>query len=477
MICLLNILALDHALATPPVAAPAPQVPSTQPESAAENESGGFLSGISRSSYLLGDMWGLRPLLSKFGMSLSISETSEILGNVSGGIREGFDYDGLTQMDLQLDTQRAFNLYGGLFNVSGLQIHGSNLSANDLATLQTASGIEADRGLRLWELWYQQKFFDEDTLDVKIGQQSLDQEFMVSQGAGTFVNTMFGWPMVPSADLPGGGPAYPLSALGIRARVHATDSLTFLAGVFNGSPVAHNVGDPQRDNPSGTSFPVNGGALVIAEMQFAYPALGTMTYADQSEPLSGVYRIGFWYDTESFADLRYDNSGLPLADPNSTGIPKSHSGDYSIYGVLDQEIWQSPEEDNRTLGIFVRAMGAPQEDRNLIDFSLNAGFTLHDPLPDRSDDTFGIGMGFAKVSSGAAGADQDMGFFNGGFFPVQTSETFVEATYQYQLTPWCVLQPDFQYVFNPGAGVLNPNAPGQTVKDEAVLGMRVNVLF
>ena len=39
---------------------------------------------------------------------------------------------------------------------------------------------------------------------------------MVSQNALLFVNTMFGWPMVPSADLPGGGPAYPLSALGVR---------------------------------------------------------------------------------------------------------------------------------------------------------------------------------------------------------------------------------------------------------------------
>ena len=60
----------------------------------------------------------------------------------------------------------------------------------------------------------------DDKFDVKIGQQSLDQEFMVSQNASYFINTMFGWPMLPSADLPGGGPAYPLSALGVRGRLH-----------------------------------------------------------------------------------------------------------------------------------------------------------------------------------------------------------------------------------------------------------------
>ena len=54
---------------------------------------------------------------------------------------------------------------------------------------------------------------------------SLEQEFIVSQEALLFVNTSDGWPLVPSLDLPGGGPAYPLSALGVRARIRPTDTL------------------------------------------------------------------------------------------------------------------------------------------------------------------------------------------------------------------------------------------------------------
>jgi porin len=424
-------------------------------------------------------MWGLRPWLSRYGVSFSILETSEVLGNVSGGVKEGFNYDGLTQMILQLDTQRAFHWYGGTFNVSGLQIHGDNLSADNLYTLQTASGIEADRATRLWELWYQQKFLEEDRLDVKIGQQSLDQEFMVSQNALLFVNTMFGWPMLPSADLPGGGPAYPLSAPGIRVRIRPIDSLTFLAGVFNGSPVSNNNGDPQKQNPSGTSFPLNSGALVIAELQYSYPSLGTMVTADQSQALSGVYKLGFWYDTENFADQEYDNTGLSLANPASSGMPLVHQGDYAIYAVMDQMIWSDPkdEEGDRALNFFARAMGTPEENRNLIDFSMNAGFNFHEPIPHRGDDTFGVGMGYAKVSDRAADLDKDTGFYTGSAYPVRSGETFVEATYQYQLTPWCQLQPDFQYVFNPGGGIPNPNAPGQRIKDEVIVGLRVNVLF
>jgi porin len=439
----------------------------------------GLWSQLRRSNYLFGDMWGLRPWLGKYGMTLSILETSEVLGNLSGGVQRGFAYDGLTQGVLQLDTQRAFQLYGGTFNVSALQIHGNNLSAQNLYTFQTASGIEADRATRLWELWYQQKFLLEDRLDVKVGQQSLDQEFMVSQNAGLFVNTMFGWPMLPSADLPGGGPAYPLSAPGVRVRVRPVNGLNILLGVFNGSPVVNNTGDPQQQNPSGTSFPMNGGTLAIAELQYSYPALGGMVYGNGSEPLGRTYRLGFWYDTEHFADQEYDNTGLSLANPKSTGIPATHSGDYSIYAVADQMIWRDPkdEDGDRAISLFVRALGAPEEDRNVIDLSMNAGLTFHEPIMHRDDDTCGVGMGYAKVGDHPAGLDRDTAFYTGAFHPVQSSETYVEATYQYQLTAWCQLQPDFQYVFNPGAGIANPNAPGQRVKSEAVVGLRMNVLF
>jgi porin len=142
-------------------------------------------------------------------------------------------------------------------------------------------------------------------------------------------------------------------------------------------------------------------------------------------------------------------------------------------------IWRDPkdEDGDRAISFFVRALGAPEEDRNVIDLSMNAGFTFHEPIMHRDDDTCGVGMGYAKVGNHAADVDRDITYYTGAFHPVQRGETFVEATYQYQLTAWCQLQPDFQYVFNPGAGIANPNAPGQRVKNEVVLGLRMNVLF
>jgi porin len=471
-------LASSACAAPPPIAAPASQ---QQGENEGQGPTG-LLSDLNRTNFLLGDLFGIRTELSKVGVSLAIEETSEVLGNVTGGVRRGADYDGLTQVVMQLDTQRAFGLHGGVFNVSALEIHGRSLSADNLDNLQTVSGIEADRGARLWELWYDQKLLPEDRLSIRVGQQSADQEFIVNANGAYFLNTMFGWPMVPSADLPGGGPAYPLSALGVRFKYRPVNPVNILVGVFSGSPAPTSVGDPQAADPRGLSFPLDRGVLVITELQFTYPAIGAMVYPGQGAPLGHTWRIGAWYDSESFDDLRFDTAGRSLASAASNGVPAPHKADWSVYAIDDQMIWRKADNPNRSISVFARAMGTPQSDRNLVTFSFDGGIVYHDPLPNRADDTLGLGVGYARVSSRAAGLAGDAAAIQAATQPglyrgVPTGETFVELTYQYQLRPWWQLQPDLQVVFNPAGGVPNPNQPVTRIKDEVVLGLRTNVLF
>ena len=471
---------LDLAVAAPP---PLSVPISSQQGGPGQNQDAfGFLGNLERSNFFLGDLFGFRPWLSRYGMSLAIQETSEVLGNLSGGIRTGAAYDGMTQVVAQLDTQRAFGHHGGLFNASAVQIHGTNLSATNLDNLQTGSGIEADRATRLWELWYDQRLLEEDRLDLRIGQQSVDQEFIVSSNALYFVNTMFGWPALPSYDLPAGGPAYPLSAPGLRLRYRPVNALNILFGVYNGSPVRNTFGDPQQQNNSGTTFPIHGGSLAFLEFQLAYPSVGSMVYPGASAPLARTYKLGAWYDSEKFSDLRTDANGLPLASSASNGVPASHTGNVSIYAVVDQMLWRNLEAPNNTLNVFARVMGTPDRDRNLISFSMNAGLVYHEPFRNRPDDTFGVGMGMVRVSSGAAGFDRDTASFaaqagTAGYYPIRSSETFLEATYQWQVHPWWQIQPDFQYVWNPGGGIVDPDAPTRRIRNEVVIGVRTNILF
>jgi porin len=454
-------------------------VPAAQPATIRTDPTD-FFTGFWRRPNMLGDMGGLRNLLGSYGMTLSLTETSEVLGNVTGGLKQGATYDGLTTLTLQLDTQKAFGWEGGLFNISGLQIHGRNLSEFYLSNLQTASGIEAQPTTRLWEIWYQQTMLD-GKLDVKLGQQSIDQEFITSQGSALFLNTMMGWPMLPSANLYAGGPAYPLSSLGVRLRAQPWRNVTVLAGVFQDNPPGGPFADDSQLRGTtrwGGNFNLRTGALFIAEVQYALnqPAAGDMDDGTRHYGLLGTYKLGVWYDTAAFPSQSIDSTGLSLADPNSTGNPRLLRNNFSIYAVADQMVWRPAEDSPQAVGVFARLMGGPG-DRNLINFSVNAGVTLKAPLPGRDDDTFGVGFGVARVSNGARMFDQDTNAFGGGPIPVRSSETFIEVTYQAQVTPWLQIQPDFQYVFTPGGGLADPNRPGKRIGNEAILGVRANVTF
>jgi porin len=430
-------------------------------------------TGLWERSNLLGDMGGLRTMLGNHGITFTLSETSEVLGNVTGGLKHGVDYEGATTMSLNLDTDKAFGWKGGDFYVSALQLHGRGLTANYLYNINTVSGIEAARTTRLWELWYQQAFAD-GKADVKIGQIGIDQEFLVSQCCALYVNAAMGWPALPAADLYAGGPAFPLSSPALRFRVQPNDSVTLLAGVFDDNPPGGPFDDDfqLRDaEASGTRFNMTTGALFISEVQYAINQPPTGSACKSTTGLPGIYKLGAWYDSGKFPDKRFNASGGLLAEG---GVARMDGNNFSIYGIADQAIWREAG-GTRMVSVFSRLMGAPP-DRNLIDWSLNAGINIKALLPGRDDDTLGIGYGWAHISGAVADFDRDSSL--GSFpHPVRDTESFIEVTYQCQITPWWIIQPDLQYIMNPGGGILNPLNPSRLVGNELVVGLRTLINF
>jgi porin len=468
--------------ASPAVHVPAPASAQTAPNNAAQSAApdsapAAAPTDLWNRATLFGDIGGLRPWLGRYGVSFGLQETSEYLNNLSGGTARGGAYDGLTEFSLGVDTQKAFGLPGGIFNVSGLQIHGTNLSTRNLQTLQFASGIEADASTRLWELWYQQSLAG-GRIDVKVGEQSVDQEFMTSEYASTFMNATFGWSALPSVDLPAGGPSYPLASPGVRVRATPSDKLTVLAGVFGSNPAGNGIGDPQQLNAHGTNFSLRDGALIIGEIQYAFnpPPASSADPADaQAAGLPGTWKLGFWYDTQSFDDQGIASNGVSLASPASSGIPLSHHGNWSVYAVADQMVWRDSNGGPRSVGVFARLMGAPG-DRNLVDFGMNAGVTLKAPFKGRDNDVAGIAVGYAHIGSHARDLASATAQTTPGF-PSRSAETVIEATYDYQIAPWWQLQGDAQYFFRPSGGIPNPDNPPERIGNEFVIGVRTTLTF
>ena len=384
-------------------------------------------------------------------------------------------------MSIGLDTQRAFGWEGGTFNVSGWNIRGRNIATDNLLNLQTPSGILAANTTRLWEVWYQQSFLD-GRVDVKIGQQSLDLEFMTSEGAGLFLNSAMGWPVLPAVDQYAGGPAYPLSSLGVRLRAQPGGGFTALLGVFADNPPGGPFDDDGQLRGStrwGGNFNLRTGALVIGEIQYALnqPGNGDMDSHSTTRGLPGTYKLGFWYDSGPFPDQRFDTPGSSLADPTSTGVALLRRNNFSIYAVADQMVWRPSDDSPRSINVFAPDDGRTRRSQpgqlqrqcrphRQGTVRRSRRRHLRHRLRDRQDQPRLLRRSTATSPSSSGAA-----------FPVRGSETFIEVTYQFHATGWWQVQPDFQYVFNPGGGIPNPNNPSQRIGNEAIFGLRSTITF
>ena len=92
---------------------------------------------------LTGDWGGQRSALAARGLDLRLNYTADLLGNLSGGIRRGWTYQGLAEIGVDLDFERALGWQGARAHVSVLQIHGPSLNDRYVGAFATLSSIDA----------------------------------------------------------------------------------------------------------------------------------------------------------------------------------------------------------------------------------------------------------------------------------------------------------------------------------------------
>jgi porin len=415
------------------------------------------------SDTLTGDWGGLRTTLADQGLAFTMTYTGDLQGNVAGGIRLGAVYDGVLEPQVDVNLDKLIRWQGACLHVSMLQITGPSLSAGYVGNLLNVSSINGRPATRLYNAWLQQNAFDE-VLSVRVGLMNADAEFFISQTASLFISSTFGWPGILAIDLPGGGPAYPLSAPMVRVKLQPTPEIGVMVAVFSGDPTGHGGSNNPAltPQPVGTTVSFNGGVLAMAEADYAY------NQGKDAKGFGAGLKFGGWYQSSGrFGDQRFDDTGLSLADPLSDGVPANHNSDWGLYFIADVS-------NGAGLSGFVRLAGAPDE-QNLVGFYADAGITYKGPLPQRPDDTIGIAAAFARIGNRARALDADIQSFGNPLFPIRSQEVVLEVTYQAQVTPWWTLQPDLQAVFNPGGRVLGPN--GTVLPNALLVGLRTVVTF
>ena len=243
---------------------------------------------------------------------------------------------------------------------------------------------------------------------LRIGQLAANNQFFISEfGNNLYINSTFGWPLILGIGSPGGGgPNYPLATPGVRLKVTPNDHLALFTGLYNGDPAGSGfTGTEQIKDPAGLNFRLRDPPLLMAEAQYMYNQDKT------AEGLAGTIKLGGWHHFGKFDDEHFDVDGKSLADPSSSGVARTHRGDYGVYGAIDQMLWRLPGDDpKKGVGAFARASWSPT-DRNLIDLYAEAGVNFMGLWDKRPDDNFGLAASFSQLSPGLRELDLEKAFF------------------------------------------------------------------
>jgi porin len=417
-----------------------------------------------------GDPGGIRKWLSERGLTYSFVLTSEGHADVAGGMRRGAVFQGKLETIVKADLEKMFGLKGLSFFTNSFVIHNTGGIRRDyIGSLNTIANIEALATTRLSELWLEQKFFD-DTFSVRFGQLAADAEFFIADYSIWLMTS--DWPSITAQNLPGGGPAYPLATPGVRLRYDPNKQFSFLLALFNGDPAGPGPEDPQIKNRYGVNFRVSDPPLLMGEAQYRY------NQEKDAAGLAGIWRVGFWHHFGEFDSQRFDQDGLSLANPLSSGIPARLRGTDGIYGIVDHQIYR-PKGGDKDSGINVFSrVGFSASDRNQLELYWDGGITFSGMLASRPDDKFGATFLYSQISRDAAALDRDIIAFTGIARPIRDYELNLAFAYQAQIVPGWTLQPAFHYVIHPGGHIPDPNSPvGAAIKDAAVLSLRSVVIY
>lgn len=403
------------------------------------------------------------------GLCLAGTVTGDGAANVTGGVRRGVAAVGQVRLDLTADLGALAGLDGWRVATSVIGVYGRQPTATRVGSLAPVSNIEALSTIRLFEFWAERSFGEWGSL--RFGQLAADAEFATAAGAANLVNGTFGWPVALAGALPSGGPAYPLATPGIRLALGDPEGGTGLRlGVFSGDPGgAYGEGtDPQRHNRHGTLFSTRGGAFYLAEA-----VTGAVAPEGDDAPRPWVLKLGGWYHTGGFDSVRFDDGGLSLADPASSGTPRRFGSNYGGYAVAEATLWRG---EDSTILIFGRAFAQPG-DRNAVDLQLDAGLAWRGPFG-RGADTLSLGLSWARIGARSRDFDRDLVAF-GTTRPVRSHETVLEINYDASvIEDRLALRPFVQALFNPAAGEPDERRDAtRALPDAVVLGLRAVLTF
>jgi porin len=359
---------------------------------------------------------------------ISVAYAVDAMSTVSGGSDKAVRLLDNLDVLLDADLERLVGWKGAQFHAHIL----NNLGAmpNDSAgTLQGVDNMEVpSQRLRLFEAWLEQRLAE--GVSLRTGLYDVNSEFYSNEAAGLLIAPAFGIGSEIAATGPNGPSIFPSTALAARLRADIG------AGYVQAAVVNANAG--VIGDPGGVDFSFDNGVLAIAE--------GGITAKDGKAKLA----VGAWSYSKKQEDIR-------LLDADGNPISQTAQGAYIVAEVPLTDV-----NGPHAVSAFVR-VGVSDGRTSPYSGGWQTGFLVGEVIPGREDSQLSFG-----VAKGIINARYRANLADGGVRPAR-SETQVELTYSDLLFGVLTVQPDIQYVFNPGG---DRDAP-----DAVVVGLRLGIEF
>lgn len=384
---------------------------------AAANDDAGSRDGV------LTESWGgTRKSLANKGIDIGLVYKFDVMSNISGGSKTGTET--LDNLDLKaiVDGEKLLGSQGTSAKIYYLHNNGSRPGADLAGDAEGIDNIEVKTpGGRLYEAWIQQNFM-KDRLSFLAGLYDLNSEFYVTDASGLFLRPTFGIGTDMGQSGANGPSIFPVTSVGLRVKVQPSQVLSFQAAVLDGVP-----GNP--NNPRGTYVQFNhgDGALIVGEADYL-PGGGSP---------NGKMGFGAWEYSGKFNDF---------VDVDGAGNPVQRRS-YGQYVLGQRQVYQEPGREGLGLNIFAR-FGVANGDVNKFDYAWSAGAVYTGLFTGREKGQLGLGVEGAHTSNK----------YRKSIGTADASTTAFELTYSDNLTPWLAVQPDVQYIVNPGADPMLKNA-------------------
>ena len=410
---------------------------------------------------LSGDWAGARPRLAAHGIEIQATYLGDTASVVSGGRQRTLYLDNL-DVTLTAHLDEAAGIPGATVFLYGLSNHGGDPSAG-IGALQLVDNVEAPDAIKLYEAWWQQNLL-EDRASLLVGLYDLSSEFDVAHSAELLINSSFGVGAAFGTSGVNGPSIFPTTSPAVRLSVAPLHNVIVRAAVLDGVP-----GNPR--DPHGTHVHIGDGdgALVATEAAFIWGEES----AGEAQPVTSMVErrrrhigrgwgqmphalklaVGTWLYTTELADV---------LQPSSGGPPQVRRGDPGAYLLADVDVFREEHLSPQGLSAFVQ-VGIADESVQAIGAYSGGGVSYVGLLPGRDADEAGFGIAAAYAGRPYRRVLQEQGIVAAG------AEVTLEWTYRLVPLPWLALQPDVQWVIDPGAQRRAPDA--------VVLLLRTEITF